>query len=62
MSATTVKSTNLLIQKNEKRINAKVPAEMKRLIQKEAGRNNMTESQYIRISVQNQLIRDLSTS
>ena len=62
MTATTADSMNFLIQKNEERISAKIPSEMKRLIRKQAEVRNLTESQYIKLSIQNQLIKDLGES
>lgn len=52
---------NFLLQKNDDRINAAVPAEMRRLVQEIATRMNMNESAYIKLAIQNQLERDLAT-
>ena len=52
---------NFLLQKNDDRINAAVPAEMRRLVQEIASSMNMNESAYIKLAIQNQLERDLAT-
>ena len=59
MTTATVNSMNFLIQKSDERINAKVPAEMKGLIRKEAKHKKLTVSKYIKLAIQNQLIKDL---
>jgi hypothetical protein len=51
---------NFLMQKNDDRINAAVPAEMRRLLREIATRMNMNESAYIKIALQNQLNNDMA--
>jgi hypothetical protein len=61
MSNATTNSMNFLIQRNDDRINAAIPAEMRRLVKETAQRMNMSESAYIKLALQNQLERDLVT-
>ena len=58
---TTVKSTNILIQRNEARISIKVPGEMKRLVGKLANQLNMSDSQYIKLAISERLEKDQLT-
>lgn len=55
---TTVKSTNILIQKNSARLSVKVPSEMKALISKYAREANMTDSQYVKLAIHERLEKD----
>jgi len=57
MTATTVKSMNLLMQRRASRINAKVPGEMKKLIIETAKQMNMSESKFIMIAIAEKLER-----
>ena len=60
MNTTTANSMNFLIQRNDDRINAAVPGVMRKLIQETAQKLNMSESAYIKLALQNQLIKDLN--
>jgi predicted DNA binding CopG/RHH family protein len=57
---TTTNSMNFLIQRNDDRINAAIPSEMRKLIKEVSSRKNMNESNYIKLALQNQLINDLA--
>jgi predicted DNA-binding protein len=59
MTDTTVNRMNLLIQRNSKHINAKVPEDMKTLILKFSKKYNMTESQYIKLAISERLDKDM---
>lgn len=61
MNSTTSNSMNFLLQKNDDRINAAVPALMRKLVQETAHKLNMNESAYIKRALQNQLESDLET-
>ena len=60
MNTATAKSMNLHLQKSDIRISVKVPMQMKDLIKRMADEKNITESAYVKLAVNNQLIRDLS--
>lgn len=60
MSTATINSMNFLIQKNDDRINAAIPTEMRRLIKKMCDQKKVNESVYIKMALQNQLERDLA--
>ncbi len=59
MTTTTVNNMNLLLERNESRINAKVPKKMKELIEAVSERLNMNESQYIKLAIKDRLEKDL---
>ncbi|WP_319228467.1 hypothetical protein [Draconibacterium orientale] len=59
MTATTANSMNFLFQKNDARVNGKVPTAMKDMVVKETARLNISESMYIRMAIQEKLERDL---
>ncbi len=61
MNTTTTNSMNFLLQRNDDRINAAIPAEMRKLVQEIAQKLNMNESAYIKLALQNQLNKDLNT-
>jgi hypothetical protein len=52
---------NFLLQRNDDRINAAIPAEMRKLVQEIAQKLNMNESAYIKLALQNQLNKDLNS-
>jgi len=58
MTDTTVNRMNILIQKGSARINAKVSAELKRLLVEAACKMNMSESQYIKLAIAEKLIKE----
>lgn len=60
MNTTTTNSMNFLLQRNDDRINAAIPAEMRKLVQEIAQKLNMNESAYIKLALQNQLNKDLA--
>ncbi len=51
---------NFLMQRNDDRINAAIPTEMRRVIKEVSTKMNMSESSYIKLALQNQLNKDLS--
>ena len=59
MSSTTTESMNFLLQKNDDRINSSIPRAMRNLIKEMSVKKNMSESMYIKLALNNQLIRDL---
>jgi hypothetical protein len=61
MTNTTIKSMNILLEKNENRINAKVPARMKELIEVYAEKLNMSSSQYIKLALNERLEKDIKS-
>jgi hypothetical protein len=50
---------NFLLQKNDDRINSAIPKAMRDLIKKLSIKKNMSESTYIKLAINNQIIRDL---
>ncbi len=62
MNTTTVNSMNFLLQRNNDRMNAAVPKAMRDLIKKISAQKNMSESSYIKMAVNNQLLKDLGES
>lgn len=58
MNATTANRMNFLLQKNDDRINAAVPKEMRVLIKKVSARLKMSESTYIKMALAERLERD----
>ncbi|WP_372775618.1 hypothetical protein [Mangrovibacterium sp.] len=60
MNTTTSNSMNFLMQRNDDRINAAIPTEMRRVIKEVSTKMNMSESSYIKLALQNQLNKDLS--
>lgn len=50
---------NFLMQRNDDRINAAIPAAMRRLIKEVSVKMNMSESSYVKLALQNQLDKDL---
>ena len=58
MTATTVNSMNFLVERCDARISAKVPQVMKDIIESEAMRLNVTESNYIKMAIQEKYERD----
>ena len=59
MNTATTNSMNFLMQRNDDRINAAIPAAMRRLIKEVSLKMNMSESSYIKLALQNQLNKDL---
>ena len=59
MNTATVNSMNFLLQKNDDRINSAIPKAMRDLIKKLSIKKNMSESTYIKLAINNQIIRDL---
>jgi len=55
----TSKILKLLLQKNDSAISVVIPQEMKQLIAKCAKDENMSESQYVKLSILERLDRDL---
>lgn len=60
MTETTSNSMNFIAQRNEKRINAKIPKRMKELIQEVSTKLNMSESGYIKLAIQERLEKDIT--
>jgi hypothetical protein len=60
MNTTTTNSMNFLIQRNDDRINAAIPTEMRRLIKEISKKLNMSESSYMKLALQNQLNADIN--
>jgi hypothetical protein len=60
MTDTTAKRMNLLLEKNEAHINAKVPNRMREMIRSMSKKLNMSESSYIKLAINNQLQKDLN--
>ena len=60
MNTTTTNSMNFLLQRNDDRIKAAIPAEMRKMVQETAQKLNMNESAYIKLAIQNQLNNDLN--
>lgn len=58
MTEATVKSMNLLIQKNEARISIKVPNQMKMEVSRNASRMKVSESLYIKLAITDRLEKD----
>ncbi len=58
MTATTVKSMNLLLEKPETMISVKIPSRMKVLIETSAASLNMNVSQYIKLAINDRLEKD----
>jgi predicted DNA-binding protein len=50
---------NILFEKNDSHINAKVPREMKELIVQISRHLNMNESQYIKLAIKERIEKDL---
>ena len=59
MNTATTNSMNFLTIKNDEKINAAVPKELRKQIQKMAAKKKMNESVYIKIAMINQIERDL---
>lgn len=59
MTSATSKSMNLLLEKNEDRINAKVPKKMKKMIREISLKLNMSDSQYIKLAISERLEKDI---
>ena len=60
MTSATSKSMNLLLEKNEDRINAKVPKKMKKMIREISLKLNMSDSQYIKLAISERLEKDIT--
>ena len=60
MTSATSKSMNLLLEKNEDRINAKVPKKMKKMIREISIKLNMSDSQYIKLAISERLEKDIT--
>ncbi|MFV0376876.1 MAG: hypothetical protein ACK5JD_06180 [Mangrovibacterium sp.] len=58
MNATTANRMNFLLQKNDDRINAAIPKEMRVLIKEVSARLKMSESNYIKMALAERLERD----
>ena len=59
MTSATSKSMNLLLEKNEDRINAKVHKKMKKMIREISIKLNMSDSQYIKLAISERLEKDI---
>lgn len=59
MNTATTNSMNFLLQKNNDRINSAIPKSMRDLMKKLANKKNMSESTYIKLAINNQIIQDL---
>jgi len=62
MNTETSKSMNLLMQRNDDKINSVIPKAMRDLIKKTSESLNMSESAYIKLALHNQLEKDLNKS
>jgi hypothetical protein len=51
---------NLLLEKSESRISAKIPRRMKQLIASISEGYNMSESQYIKLAINERLEKDVN--
>lgn len=60
MTKTTSKRMNLLLEKSESRISAKIPRRMKQLIFGMSKKYNMSESQYIKLAINDRLEKDIN--
>jgi hypothetical protein len=60
MNSTTTNSMNFLLQRNDDRINSAIPKSMRNELRRMAAKKNMSESSYIKWSINNQLNRDLT--
>lgn len=60
MNSTTSKRMNFLIQRNDDRINAVIPKAMREMVKEQAKEQGMSESNYIKLALQNQLERDVN--
>lgn len=60
MTNTTTKRTNILIQRNTRMISAKVPEEMKLMIEEFAKKLNVTNSQYVKLAISERFEKDLA--
>ncbi len=60
MNATTAKRMNLHMHKGGRTASFQIPGEMDELVAKIAGRNNVSFSAYVKLSINNQLERDLA--
>jgi hypothetical protein len=49
------------MQRNDDKINAALPKQMRDLIKELAAKLNMSESSYIKLALQNQIMKDLKT-
>jgi hypothetical protein len=58
MTITTSKSMNLLMEKNDVMISAKVPGRMKELIELAAVKHNMNFSQYMKLAIAERIEKD----
>ncbi|WP_372648228.1 hypothetical protein [Draconibacterium sp.] len=58
--AATANSMNFLIQKNDASLSLKIPRIMREMIHKEADRQNMSDSNYVKLAIQQKLERDLA--
>ncbi len=57
---TTTDSMNLLLQKNEERINAKIPKLMHDKVEEECSKLRVSKSLYLKMALQEKLERDLN--
>ncbi len=60
MNTTTADNMNFLGQRNDSRINAAIPSAMRKLVKEVSDKKNMTESSYMKLALQNQLIKDMA--
>ena len=60
MKTTTANRMNFLLQKNDDRINASVPKEMRMLIKTTSAKMKMSESSYIKMALAERLEKDNS--
>jgi hypothetical protein len=61
MNTTTSNSMNFLMQRNDDRVNAAIPSEMRKLIKRISREMNMSESSYFKLALQEKLQRDLKS-
>ena len=60
MTATTVKSMNMLLERPDTMISVKITSEMKRVIEESAASLNMNVSDYIRLAMVDRIEKDKS--
>lgn len=58
MTTATANSMNLLIEKPDTMISAKVPGKMKEMVEKAAAKLNMNFSQYLKLAIMDRLEKD----
>lgn len=60
MTTATANSMNILLEKPDTMISAKVPGRMKDMMERAAGRLNMNFSQYMKLAIKERLEKDLT--